>query len=106
MPQLGASTSGGSGIQKTGDTDIGPWWGVQWQETGTPVKGTHANFRQNLTDSYYTFNLALAPQYNMNYKPLSQTGQKWFVRGSARYLAELVQDDTGTIVGIVFTQVN
>jgi len=42
--------------------------------------------------------------YNMNYLPLTQTGKDSFVRPTAKFLAQLIKDPTGTIVGICFTQ--
>jgi hypothetical protein len=42
--------------------------------------------------------------YNMNYIPLTQTGQPEFVRPTAKFLAELIKDSTGTIIGVCFTQ--
>lgn len=58
-------------------------------------------------NTYYTIDLALkdgAVFYNMNIKPMSRTGSEPFVRDSAKFMAELIKDTTGTTVGICFTQ--
>lgn len=57
--------------------------------------------------SSYTANLANASGayvYNMNLKPCNGSGTSSFIRSSAKYLAELIKDDTETVVGICFTQ--
>lgn len=58
------------------------------------------------TDSFYTINLNTTSgiQYNMVYLPTSESGTNSFVRPTAKFLAELIKDSTGTIVGICFTQ--
>ncbi|MCD1257374.1 hypothetical protein B5M42_000805 [Paenibacillus athensensis] len=43
-------------------------------------------------------------KFNMNYLPLTETGKATYVRPTAKFLAELIKDSTGTIVGICFTQ--
>ena len=60
-------------------------------------------------NAYYTGAIDMstgAPQYNMNVRPMSVTGTRCFVRSSAKFLAELIKDPTGTKVGVCFTQVN
>ncbi len=42
--------------------------------------------------------------FNMNYKPLTKTATNTFVRPTGLFLAELIKDSTGTIIGICFTQ--
>ena len=42
--------------------------------------------------------------FNLNTKPMSVSGSAQYVRDNGKYLAELVKDTTGTIIGIVFTQ--
>jgi len=42
--------------------------------------------------------------YNMYYLPTTQSGTDAFVRPTAKFLAELIKDSTGTIVGVCFTQ--
>ena len=60
-------------------------------------------------DTFYTLDLAVdtnsgALTYNMNTRPMDRTGADTFVRTSAKYMAELIKDSTGTTVGICFTQ--
>ena len=61
-------------------------------------------------NSYWTGALHLSNsgtlEYNMNVKPMSASGQKSFIRSSAKFLAEIIKDTTGTKIGVVFTQVN
>jgi hypothetical protein len=70
--------------------------------------GTSTVGKEKTTDSYWTINLytdssgALA--YNMNFRPINVSGTPEFVRKSAKFLAELIKDTTGTTVGILFTQ--
>ena len=42
--------------------------------------------------------------YNLNIKPMTVSGSAQFVRDNGKYLAELIKDTTGTIIGICFTQ--
>ncbi|GKX28634.1 hypothetical protein SH1V18_11140 [Vallitalea longa] len=42
--------------------------------------------------------------YNMNYIDAKKTGTDAYIRPTAKFLAELIKDSTGTIVGICFTQ--
>lgn len=69
---------------------------------------TTAEHKANVTDSWYTIDLqtnqAGTVSYNTNVKPLSQTATKTFVRSSAKFLAEIIKDNTGTKVGVKFTQ--
>lgn len=44
------------------------------------------------------------PTYNMVYIPMTKSGTNEFVRPTAKFLAELIKDSTGTIVGVCFTQ--
>lgn len=57
--------------------------------------------------SAYTLNLASASGsyvYNLNTKPCNTSGTSSYVRSTAKFLAEIIEDDTGTKVGICFTQ--
>ncbi len=61
------------------------------------------------TNSYYTGALDMssgANEYNMNVRPLSVTGVRTYVRSSAKFLAELIKDPTGTKIGVCFSQIN
>lgn len=58
-------------------------------------------------DSFYTNNLELESGMiptNNNTKGVATTGDTEFILESARYRSELIKDETGTIVGIIFTQ--
>jgi hypothetical protein len=72
--------------------------------------GTTTIGRENEKDSFWTIALYTDPQgavaYNMNTRPLNVSGTPEFVRKSAKFLAELIRDTTGTTVGIMFTQSN
>ena len=61
------------------------------------------------TDTYYTMAYATdsngAVQYNWNTRPTSRSGSDTYVRSSAKFMSELIKDDTGTTIGICFTQV-
>jgi hypothetical protein len=61
------------------------------------------------TDSFWTINLFTnnsgALCYNMNTRPLTVSGTPEYVRKSAKFLAELIRDTTGTTVGIIFKQI-
>ena len=55
-------------------------------------------------DTFFT-EVPQAPiKYNTNTKPISVSGGAQFVRDNGKFLAELVKDGTGTIIGISFTQ--
>lgn len=59
-------------------------------------------------DSFYTHDLKVEDNGNMEfnsvYLPLTRSGTPTFVRPTAKFLAELIKDTTGTIVGVCFTQ--
>jgi hypothetical protein len=42
--------------------------------------------------------------YNLNTVPTTSTGTPPYIRPTAKFLAELIKDETGSIVGICFTQ--
>lgn len=67
----------------------------------------NAAITKNTGDAYYTENLlnenGLIPACN-NIKGINTTGDTEFILESARFRSELVKDNTGTIVGILFTQ--
>lgn len=45
-------------------------------------------------------------QYNLVSSPMTETGKDPYVRGTAKFMAKLIKDSTGTIVGIFFKQVS
>lgn len=61
-----------------------------------------------VTDSFYTRNILIPTggtiTFNMLYLPTTESGTVAFVRPTAKFLAELIKDTTGTIVGVCFTQ--
>ncbi|WP_268624611.1 hypothetical protein [Paenibacillus alvei] len=65
-----------------------------------------ATLRKQSTDSFFTADFAAngITKPNMVYIPLTQTGTNSYVRPTAKFLAELIKDSTGTIVGVCFTQ--
>ncbi|MDQ0885049.1 hypothetical protein QFZ81_000137 [Paenibacillus sp. V4I9] len=62
--------------------------------------------KANTTDSFFTGGLAGNGNitYNMVYIPMTESGTRPFVRPTAKFLAELIKDTTGTIIGVCFTQ--
>lgn len=62
--------------------------------------------KADATDSFYTIDIDSSNgiKYNMVYLPTTKSGTNTFVRPTAKFLAELIKDSTGTIVGICFTQ--
>lgn len=44
--------------------------------------------------------------YNLVTTPLDATGNNPYVRGTAKFMAKLIKDSTGTIIGIYFGQVS
>ncbi|XID94284.1 hypothetical protein ACF3MZ_07105 [Paenibacillaceae bacterium WGS1546] len=69
-----------------------------------PITGME---REN-NNSFYTHDLKVDDNGNMEfnsvYLPLTRSGTPTFVRPTAKFLAELIKDTTGTIVGVCFTQ--
>lgn len=59
-------------------------------------------------DSFYTRDIAVAANgtmtYNMVTLPTSKSGTVTYIRPTAKFLAELIKDSTGTIVGVSFLQ--
>lgn len=69
---------------------------------------TDITTKKTAGDTFYTINLNTstnAVQYNMNVRPMTRSGSEPFVRSSAKFLAELIKDSTGTTVGVCFTQI-
>ncbi|WP_304944491.1 hypothetical protein, partial [Vallitalea guaymasensis] len=59
-------------------------------------------------DSWYVKNLDTGDSgtmtYNMSYLEAKKSGTDAYIRPTAKFLAEIIKDSTGTIVGICFTQ--
>ncbi|GKU77570.1 hypothetical protein [Paenibacillus sp. L3-i20] len=75
------------------------------QLVGVDAKGI-VTMPDKLTGSHYQvgLNSAAGIKYNMKYLPTTVSGTETFVRPTAKFLAELIKDSTGTIVGVCFTQ--
>lgn len=95
-------------------TNAGKYWQVSVNPANSdaePGEVAAADGVQKYTgNSYYTAalytNASGVVEYNMNTKPISVTGKKTYVRSSAKFMAELIKDPTGTKIGVVFTQQN
>lgn len=104
----------------SGDTSVGFVYGAYIDGMLAPRRATNVTIgypglignwksaRLGMQTSY-TANLYLANDtgtviYNTNYIPMTRSGSCTFVRSTAKFLAELIKDNTGTIVGISFTQ--
>ena len=59
---------------------------------------------RNTGDTFFTASPVTPVTYNLNTKPMTVSGSAQYVRDNGKYLAELIKDSTGTIVGISFTQ--
>lgn len=72
------------------------------------VSGTAITLTKTANDSFFTKNIETAAdgtmKFNMVYLPLTKSGTDTFVRPTGKFLAELIKDSTGTIVGVCFTQ--
>lgn len=77
--------------------------GVNDVDNTQTVYSNSTALTMNTGDSYYTS----SPQtgkWNLNTKPMSISGSNTFVRNNGKFLAELIKDSSGTIIGIAFTQ--
>lgn len=79
---------------------------------GYSVTGTSGNYSykstaaltRNSGDTFFTSTQVSPITYNLNVKPLSVSGSQQFIRENGKFLAELIKDSTGTIIGVCFTQ--
>lgn len=108
------TVTGGNGDGETGEhagTNAGKYYSVKVDtaDTGGSEAPTDAVTKYS-GNSYWTAALftndAGVVEYNMNTKPISVTGKRTYVRSSAKFLAELIKDPTGTKIGVMFTQQN
>lgn len=80
-------------------------YGAKFEGTGTDFVSDALEKNGN---SWYEKNLDSDDNgtmtYNMNYLPAKKSGTDAFIRPTAKFLAEIIKDTTGTIVGICFTQ--
>lgn len=67
-----------------------------------------SGMEKNEGESWYVKNLDTGSSgtmtYNMSYLEAKKSGTDAYIRPTAKFLAELIKDTTGTIVGICFTQ--
>lgn len=60
--------------------------------------------------AYYTMEYSLTAynqlQYNLKMKGITSSGNDQFIRDAGRFQAELIQNSTGSIIGLVFTQID
>ena len=59
---------------------------------------------RNTGDTFFTTAPVTPVSYNLNTKPMSVSGSEQYVRDNGKFLAKLIKDSTGTIIGISFTQ--
>lgn len=79
---------------------------------GYSQEGTNGNYSyknssaltRNTGDTFFTEAPKTPITYNLNTKPMTVSGSSQYVRDNGKFLAELIKDTTGTIVGIAFTQ--
>lgn len=79
---------------------------------GYNQEGSNGNFSyksssaltRNAGDTFFTMTPKSPIVYNLNTKPMTVSGSAQYVRDNGKYLAELIKDSTGTIIGISFTQ--
>lgn len=83
-----------------------------YTQSGTAAAGYSYSRAGELTkadpaDTYYTeapVSASASTKWNLNTKPMSESGTNQYVRDNGKFLAELIKDTTGTIIGISFTQ--
>lgn len=68
------------------------------------IGGTSSPLTRDSSGTYWIG--APGKTFNLNTKPMTVSGSAQYVRDNGKYLAELIKDTTGTIIGICFTQQN
>ncbi|GMQ55944.1 hypothetical protein AN1V17_03360 [Vallitalea sediminicola] len=90
----------------TDSSDEGFNYGAIFKNATSDYKVT--GMTKETGESWYVKNLNTGDSgtmtYNMNYIECKKSGTKAYIRPTAKFLAELIKDSTGTIVGICFTQ--
>ncbi|WP_138755934.1 hypothetical protein [Paenibacillus sinopodophylli] len=87
-------------------TNTGQNYGARLVGTNATTQVTTA-LTKAVGSAFYEANLVSTNgilEYNMVYLPTTRSGTNAFVRPTAKFLAELIKDTTGTIVGVCFTQ--
>lgn len=109
------TVTGGNGDGEAGEhagTNAGKYYSVKVDtaDTDEPATAPTDAVTKYSGNSYWTAALftndAGVVEYNMNTKPISVTGKRTYVRSSAKFMAELIKDPTGTKIGVMFTQQN
>lgn len=77
--------------------------------TSTPAyRLDKSSLTKTAPNSFYTLNLATSAggtmTFNMNTLQTKKSGTNEFIRPTAKFLAELIKDTSGTITGVSFTQ--
>lgn len=93
--------------QMSAATNTGHNYGALFQGTNTTTLVSSAITKAS-GQSWYVLNINVdgegSMKYNMDYLPTKKSGTNQFIRPTAKFVAELIKDTTGTIVGICFTQ--
>lgn len=109
------TVNGGNGdgvVAEHAGTNAGKYYPVKvdTSDADEPVTAPPEAITKYSGNSYWTAalftNKAGVVEYNMNTKPISVTGKRTYVRSSAKFMAELIKDPTGTKIGVMFTQQN
>lgn len=104
-PSATSGTDGGANAGKTFAVTVN-----SAASGAEPAEAPTTEIAKYTGNAYYTgalyTNDAGSPVYNMNVRPLSVTGKTTYVRSSAKFLAELIKDPTGTKIGVCFVQQN
>lgn len=77
--------------------------------TADPITKTYSKTMtpaEEATPAYILNYGSATISYNLTSAPLSETGKDPYVRGTGKFMAKLIKDDTGTIVGIFFKQMS
>lgn len=88
-------------------TDTGHNYGALLSGTNSTSFVTGALDKEDDANSFYTEDIQITSgsmRFNMVYLPMTKSGENTYVRPTAKFLAELIKDSTGTIVGVCFTQ--
>lgn len=97
-----------SAQKASGVATVGTNYGALLKNTSATDYITESMNRKTAGDSFYTHDIDTDASGNMKYNnvilPLTKSGTPKFVRPTAKFLAELIKDTTGTIVGVCFTQ--
>ena len=102
-------------LSNTHGTPYGVNYGARFVDTSTVANGSmpayhivKTSINKTGTNSFYTENLFTDSNgtmtHNMNILQTKRSGTNEFIRPTAKFLAEIIKDSSGTITGICFTQ--